>query len=349
MTGLAPSLSEKSEMTQSGHPPAPCKALIRMPNWLGDCVMAVPAIESLKAAFNDCEIDLIVNESLSGLGKLMASVNKVIALPDIGTKERKTALDLTRDSGYDLLIIMPNSFRSAWELWSPKIRVRAGYATSFRSSILTHAIKRPAAHSLHQSLYFFNLVKELYPTVEVQDMSLTIPAVAVDSAMKMLPRTGRPMVGVGFGAAYGSAKMWPADRFAELIDRLDKVALVVLVGSKPDRAVADKVLSHTKSSPVSLVGKTDIPALSAVLSRLDLYITNDTGPMHLAAAVGTSVIAIFGPTSPEETGPLGENHRVAYHKADCAPCWKRICPIDHRCMKSISVDEVLSVALGLLP
>jgi len=337
-------------MTQSGPPPAPLRALIRMPNWLGDSVMAIPAIKSLKAMFDDCKIDIIINESLSGLGELLTTtIEKTIALPENDTPSRKAALAGAAKSGYDLLIILPNSFRSAWELWSHNIRVRAGYAASLRSFILTHAIKRPTAHSMSQSDYFLNLVKELYPKIETKDMSLTVPGIAVDSSMSLLPSTDRPMVGVGFGAAYGSAKMWPADRFAELIDRLEEVAVVVLIGSKSDRAVADKVLNLTKSSPASLVGKTDIPALSAVLSRLDLYITNDTGPMHLSAAVGTSVIAIFGPTSPEETGPMGENHQVIYNKADCAPCWRRICPLDHRCMKSISVDEVAETALRLLP
>ncbi|VAX16081.1 ADP-heptose--lipooligosaccharide heptosyltransferase II [hydrothermal vent metagenome] len=321
-----------------------------MPNWLGDSVMAIPAIKSLKAMFDDCKIDIIINESLSGLGELLtATIEKTIALPENDASRRKAVLAGAAKSSYDLLIILPNSFRSAWELWSCNIGVRAGYAASLRSFILTHAIKRPTAHSMSQSDYFLNLVKELYPKIEAKDMSLTVPDTAVKSSIKALPRTDRPMVGVGFGAAYGSAKMWPADRFAELIDRLEEVAVVVLIGSKSDRAVADKVLDLTKSSPASLVGKTDIPALSAVLSRLDLYITNDTGPMHLASAVGTSVIAIFGPTSPEETGPIGENHHVICHKADCAPCWRRICPLDHRCMESISVDEALETALRLLP
>lgn len=320
-----------------------------MPNWLGDSVMAIPAIESLKAAFPACNIDIIISESLSGLGQLLTCVNKTIALPDIGKKERKVALDLAQDSGYDLLIVLPNSFRSAWELWSSRFRVRAGYAASFRSLTLTHAVKRPAAHSLHQSVYFFNLARALYPEIERKDINLAIPDSAISDSMNSLPSNNRPMVGVGFGATYGSAKMWPAERFAELIDKLEEVATVVLIGSKPDRAVADKVLGLVKSSPLSLVGKTDIPGLAAILSKLDVYITNDTGPMHLAAAVGTKVIAVFGPTSPEETRPLGENHHVVRHKADCAPCWKRICPIDHKCMESIGVDEVFKTALRLLP
>lgn len=319
-----------------------------MPNWLGDSVMAAPAIESLKAKFPDCAIEIAIKDSLASLGQLIPSVDKTIALPDIGTNQRKAALDQALDSGYDLLIVLPNSFRSAWELWSYKIKVRAGYAGSFRSFTLTHSIKRPAAHSLHQSLYFLNLIKGLYPGIETKDINLEVSDSAITDSVALLPSNDRPMVGIGFGATYGAAKMWPSEKFAELIDRLDEVAKVVLIGSKSEQEVADKVLGLVKSSPVSLVGKTDLPALAAILSRLDLYITNDTGPMHLAAAVGTKVIAIFGPTSAEETEPMGEEHHVVCHQADCAPCWKRICPIDHKCMEAISVDEVFGVSRDAL-
>ncbi len=323
----------------------PARALIRMPNWLGDCVMALPVIESLKAAFSECLIDIAIKESLAGLGELLSSVNKTISLPENDAPKRRAVLAQARDGGYDLLLTLPNSFRSTWDLWTSKIPVRAGYTGSFRSFTLTHAIKRPAKHSMSQADYFFRLAKSVYAELEVEKPKLSIPRGAFLKSESLLPPEKRPAIGVGFGAEYGSAKMWPAERFAELIDRLESMARIVLIGTDSDREMAAKVFALAKSSPLSLVGKTDLPTLAATLKRLALYITNDTGPMHLAAAAGTPVLAIFGPTSPEETGPAGGNHILIYHGADCAPCWKRRCPTDHRCMTAITVDEVADAAL----
>jgi lipopolysaccharide heptosyltransferase II len=193
---------------------------------------------------------------------------------------------------------------------------------------------------MSQADYFFRLAKSVYAELEVEKPKLSIPRSAFLKSESLLPPEKRPAIGVGFGAEYGSAKMWPAERFAELIDRLENMARIVLIGTDSDREIAAKVFALAKSSPLSLVGKTDLPTLVATLKRLALYITNDTGPMHLAAAAGTPVVAIFGPTSPEETRPLGGNHILIYHGADCAPCWKRKCPRDLECMNAVSVDEV---------
>ncbi|MBI5815628.1 MAG: lipopolysaccharide heptosyltransferase II [Nitrospinae bacterium] len=317
---------------------APRKLLAVMPNWLGDCVMALPALYGMKKAFPELSMSIAVKSAFMELGSLLPDVAATHPSDDL------SAIGGIRNGRYDTALILPNSFNSAWRsmmMGSPR---RIGYAGELRSILLTHAAPRPPKHSLHQQDYYANLVKAFFPKVEAIPAKLVIPDKANDEAASLLPVSGKPLVGIGFGASYGSAKMWPAEKFAELIDRLSGQADVVLIGAASDKELEARTKAHAKSRPLSLVGRTGLATLAAALSRLSLYITNDTGPMHLASALGVPVVAIFGPTSPEETMPLGDNVTVIYHKADCAPCWERVCPEDHRCMASVTVDEVYGAA-----
>jgi heptosyltransferase-2 len=196
--------------------------------------------------------------------------------------------------------------------------------------------------------YYLQIAKRLFPETVVAERCLNIPPSALQESLALLPKSSRPFVGFGFGASFGSAKMWPKDRYAELICKIADRAEVVLLGAESDREVEREILRLSGGKAVSLVGKTNLLALSAVMSRLGLYITNDTGPMHIAAGLGVPTIAIFGPTSPEETKPIGSNVHVIRHKADCAPCFKRQCPTDHRCMTAVAVEEVLWKALDVI-
>lgn len=327
---------------------SPIRILVRMPNWLGDCVMAMPVLASLKDTYPGAVVDIAINESLAGLGELAPFIDSVTPLPQDDPAARKRAFAQIRGAGYDTLLLLPNSFRSAWELWTYAIPERIGYATSLRSFMLTTAIPRPPRHSLHQTEHFLWLAESAFPGLKHAEVKLDVPEAAARRAAELLPESGKPLVGVGFGATYGAAKMWPAQRFAELIDRLSDEAQVVLVGAASDAEVEREVMKHVRSAPVSLVGQTNLPELAAVLRRLGVYITNDTGPMHLATALGAPVVAIFGPTSPEETKPLGGKLEMLYKDADCAPCWKRACPEDHRCMTAITVDEVEAAAREIM-
>ncbi|VAX17537.1 ADP-heptose--lipooligosaccharide heptosyltransferase II [hydrothermal vent metagenome] len=319
----------------------PQKILVRMPNWLGDAVMALPVILGLKELFPTATIDIAIKNNFAGLIGLLPLASDVIALPDKN-------LRLTRSGRYHTALILPNSFRAAWDIWRAGIPERIGFAGDMRSFLLTRPLPRPAKHSMSQAEYFKTLALAAFPGFQAGGLKLLAPGLAINSAMKLLPKENTPLIGIGFGASFGAAKMWPAERFALLIDRLDELGSVVLLGAESDRGVEQKVLGLSKSNPLSLVGATDIQTLAGVFSRLSLYITNDTGPMHLAAAIGTPVIALFGPTSPAETKPLDKNAEVIYHGADCAPCWKRSCPLDHRCMTAITVDEVEKEAIRKL-
>lgn len=309
--------------------------------------MAAPAMAGLSRRFPDARIDLLIQERFAGLGELFPFVSRVFPLPRARGEQRRLIRSL-RDEGYGAGVALPNSFRSAWRMWRANISYRIGYAGDFRSLLLTHPVPRPARHSVSQRDYYLLLLQGAWPGVKAGEVKLIIPRQAREKAERLLGRGGRPLVGMGFGASYGSAKMWPAERFSELADRLSETADVVLFGAETDREAEGEILRRALSGPKSLVGATDIPALAAAFSMLDLYITNDTGPMSLADAAGTKVLAVFGPTSPEETGPRGEEAMVIRHETACAPCWRRRCPTDHRCMKSITVNEVHEAALRAL-
>jgi heptosyltransferase-2 len=171
-----------------------------------------------------------------------------------------------------------------------------------------------------------------------------------DHVSCLLPDHAGATVGIGFGASFGAAKMWPAQRFALLIQKLLATgARVVLLGGGSDQEVEQAVLKSISGvKPLSLVGQTNIPQLAAVMTRLTCYVTNDTGPMHLAAALGVPTVAIFGSTSPKETAPREPNVTLIHHGANCAPCWKRECSTNHQCMTAISIDEVFTAVKTLL-
>ncbi len=308
-----------------------------MPNWLGDCVMSLPILQGLKNLFPNGTIDIAIKNNLAGLGEILAYIDNTISPQNL--KNRK----------YDTALILPNSFRSAYEIWQSNAPERIGYAGQLRSLLLTSAVKRPLRGTLHQSDYYGRLARKAFPQIELSPPALDIAQKYFDQLDELLPSSSdKPKIGVGFGATYGDAKMWPAERFAMLIDRLSEVAQVVLIGSDAEKEIEQRVLSEVTSKPISLVGRTNLPTLAAALSSFSVYLSNDTGPMHLASALGTPVVAIFGPTSPDETKPLGNNVTVIYRKAVCAPCWKRKCLLDHQCMTAITVDEVETAVLRIL-
>ncbi len=323
------------------------RIIIRMPNWLGDCVMAAPVIESIRALLPNAKIDVAIKDNMAGLGAILPAVDNVIALPEKGGSQRGGAIKSALKAGYDLLILLPNSFRSAWEFYDRSIPVRIGYAGGFRSFLLTNPVAPPVRRSLHQVEYYRKIVSSLFPDLPNVAPIIEIPKSATQIIESLLPRSDKPLVGIGFGATYGTAKMWPVERFAQTIDRISASADVVLLGAESERGIEREIMEKTTSNPTSLVGKTDIIELAAALKKMSLFITNDSGPMHLASVVGADTVALFGPTSPDETRPWvgGE---IIYHNADCSPCWKRNCDTDHRCMESISVDEVVHLAMKKL-
>jgi heptosyltransferase-2 len=324
---------------------APARLVIRAPNWLGDAVMALPALDAVRRALPESFIAVAATPSVAPIFE-----EDTIARPDavVALDKRREAAAL-RAGTFDAILLLPNSFRSAWVGRQAAIPERWGYSANLRSALLTKRVSRPRT-VVHQCVYYFDLIRALGFDGEPRPPSVSVKPETVARAVALLERNGLAMpaelVGFAPGAAYGHAKRWPPSRVAETIVRLsrERGTACVLVGAGADRDAAREIESSLPSDvrAINLIGRTSLRELAGVLSRCSAFVSNDSGAMHLAAAIGVPVAAIFGPTNERVTAPVGA-HDVLVHEVFCRPCMLRDCPIDHRCMKGISAASVFDV------
>ena len=337
-------------MAEPFDPQAIARVLIRAPNWLGDAVMALPAMAAVRRTFPRSAIGVAAPASVAPMFSEMTDVS-----PDhVLTVNRATETADLRLGRYDLVILLPNSFRSAWVARRAQVPHRWGIAANARGWLLTRRV-RPARTGRHQAARYLALMEALGISATDDLPRIGVTTVTRQRAAEQLARDGvdasAALVGIAPGAAYGHAKRWPPRRVAELVQRLgQRDATCVLVGAASDRDAGREIESALPSSArvVNLIGRTDLRLLAGLLERCQAFVSNDSGAMHLAAAVGVPVTAIFGPTDERVTAPLG-NHDVIIHQVFCRPCMLRDCPIDHRCMKRISVDRVFESVVRRLP
>ena len=312
--------------------------------------MALPALGAVRQAFPDSAL------TLAGLASVLPVFQEdtAVAPQALVTLAAETQAAALGAGGFDAVLLLTNSFGSAWAARRSGIRQRWGYAAGVRGPLLTKAIPRPG-EDLHQSDYYLRLVRALaahrpeeLPAADpgqVPFVRLTeVTRLRAERFLEQLGApAGTPLVGFAPGAAYGHAKRWPPERVANVITRLARERGIrsVLVGAGGDRD-AGRAIESTLPADVSVlnvIGRTDLRLLMGVLRACRAFVSNDSGAMHLAAALGVPVAAIFGPTNEKATAPLGD-HDVILHQVFCRPCMLRECPIDHRCMKRISEDEV---------
>ena len=327
------------------------RIVVRTPNWLGDAVLALPAIAAVRRAFSHAALAVAAPASIAPMfeEETSARQDEIVML-----KEKGDAASL-RGGRFDAIVLLPNSFRSAWVARQAQIPERWGYANAFRGPLLTRAVARPRARTLHQAEYYKTLVSQLEMEAGSELPRVRPRSATSERADIMLTREGlggsARIVGLAPGAAYGHAKRWPPKRVADLVARLTKErgAACLLVGAADDREAGREIESALPPDVriVNLIGRTDLRLLIGILARCDAFVSNDSGAMHLAAAAGLPVTAIFGPTDDRATGPLGD-HDVMIHQVFCRPCMLRDCPIDHRCMKGITVDAVFAAVAGRL-
>jgi heptosyltransferase-2 len=317
------------------------RLVVRMPNWLGDVVMALPALAAVRAAYPDAFLAVAISPSLA---PLFAEATAARPQQVIGVEKADEAARLRGDR-FDAALLLTNSFRTAWAARRAGIAQRWGYAASGRRLLLTRAVRRPR-HG-HQSEYYLALVRGLGIDAPALEPRIHVSAQSLARAARLLDAhgiaAGESIVGFAPGAAYGHAKRWPPERVADVIVRVvrERGARCVLVGAGGDRD-AGRAIESTLPPDVrvaNLIGRTDLRQLAGVLAACRAFVANDSGAMHLAAAVGVPVTAIFGPTNERSTAPLGD-HDVILHQVFCRPCMLRECPIDHRCMQRISAAEV---------
>lgn len=317
------------------------RLVIRTPNWLGDAVLALPAIAAVRRAYASATLAIAAPRSVAPLFEEDTSAEQDELLP---LSDSRASAPL-RNGRFDAILLLPNSFRSAWVARTAGIPERWGYSAGVRTLLLTRAVTRP--RKVHQAEYYRALVRDLGIAVADERPRVAARPESLARADALLAQHGlvetHPLVGFGPGAAYGHAKRWPPRRVADVIVRLTKErgASCVLVGVAGDREAGREIESALPPDVriVNLIGRTDLRLLIGILARCDAFVSNDSGAMHLAAAIGLPVTAIFGPTDERATAPLGE-HDVLINQVFCRPCMLRDCPIDHRCMKGISVDMV---------
>ncbi len=322
-------------------PPLPERLLIRAPNWLGDAVMALPAVRAVRAALPNARIAVGAVAAVAPIFEEHTGA----AQDDIVVVSAATEVASLAGASFDAALLLTNSFRTAWAARQAGIGDRWGYRGNMRGLLLTRPVGRPSG-PVHQSAYYADLVRGLGIPVSETVPRMSVRPETFIRAQAFLLRHGvsveAPVVGFAPGAAYGHAKRWPPKRVAEVIARLagSSGATCMLVGAAGDRAAAREIELALPSGVrvVDFVGRTDLRLLVGLLAVCDAFVSNDSGAMHLAAALGVPVTAIFGPTDEHATAPDGND--VLVHDVFCRPCMLRECPIDHRCMKGITVDAV---------
>ena len=322
------------------------RVIVRAPNWLGDAVMALPALAAVRRAFATKTLVLAATAPIVPLFEEITP-----AAPDeILTIDREREVAQLRAARGDALLLLTNSFGSAWIARRSGIPERWGYRAAGRRLLLTRGVARPKG-AVHQVEYYLALVRGL--GIDAPDRANAIPAMQPSPAARARAdallaaagvEPGSTIVGFAPGAAYGQAKRWPPDRVAQVIAALTRQGVVaVLVGARADRPTARAIESTLPPGTrvVDLIGRTSLRELVGVVARCAAFVSNDSGAMHVAAALGVPLTAIFGPTDERATAPAGQAD-VILRDVFCRPCMLRDCPIDHRCMKRIDVDSVLT-------
>lgn len=325
------------------------RVVVFAPNWLGDAVMALPALADVRRAWPDATIDIAARPAIAPLVPLMPGRFGTVVLRD-----RPAGIDAVASGRYDVALLLPNSFNAAWMARRAGVPERWGYAHDLRGVLLTKAVPPPVR--LHQAAYFQHLTTRLGFGAGPLVPRLDVSPDAVAAATTLLRDHGwdghAPLIAIAPGAAFGGAKKWPAASFARMIDLLaTDGARAVIVGARADAAAAAEVraIADRSTDPMDLTGRTDLPALAGVLSRCRTLVTNDSGAMHVAAALGTDVLAIFGPTNEHETRPLGPGRATVLHgDVWCRPCMLRECPLTQRCMRQVTPDAAAEAARSSL-
>ncbi|MEE2821483.1 MAG: lipopolysaccharide heptosyltransferase II [Acidobacteriota bacterium] len=337
--------------------------LIRGTNWIGDSVMSLAALRELRRLYPKCHISLLVTPWVLGLFEGQGLVDKIIPFQSSGSTWQDLRSLRKQLRHFQTVVLFQNAFRAAAIAFFSGIPERIGYATDGRSLLLTRRA-RPRIKKLkrHQTYHYLDLLYQtglsshnyLKETTFIPDIHLDISQKGSKHIDELLqasgPSSGGPLVVINPGAYYGTAKRWFIDRYAVLADRLidDIKAEIVLVGSPEEIPLAQKIQALSKHPLKVLTGQTDLQSLMSLLSRCDLFVTNDSGPMHLAASLDTPQIALFGSTDEVATGPFSARAHVLHKHVECSPCLLRECPIDLRCFSKITVDEVYNAARAIL-
>jgi heptosyltransferase II len=358
----------------------PRRILVRGVNWLGDAVMTTPALLRLREKFPGAHLALLTPEKLRELWTNHPAVDEIISFA--ADENIFGVAKKLRAGKFDAALVLPNSPRAALEIYLAGIPQRIGNARAWRNFFLTQAIapradavkmhkrsvaeikklvENPAAQihgpeiptAANQIFEYLNLAAAFGANPGLLAPKLSVTPEEISAAQKKfgLENVSRPIFGLNAGAEYGPAKRWPVEKFISAAKEIQQRTncVWILFGGKNDLPITNQIemaLQNPQSAIFNLAGKTSLRELMSLLKICRVLVTNDTGPMHVAAALGTPVVAIFGSTSPELTGPIFSNgSKILKSDAACSPCFLRECPIDFRCMNTISVERVVETTL----
>ena len=319
---------------------------MRSPNWLGDAVMALPAVRNLKNLIGDSPLTVAAPEKLAVLWQKCPFVDQVIALE----KPRNLAATAgqLREGIFNSAVLLPNSLRVAAEAWRAGIPQRIGYARSGRSLLLSNPIPTPVRNParLHQRFYYLDLVTALGAPGET-----TLPKLRKDPTVVTGSRG--LVLAICPGAEYGPAKRWPVENFVEVARHFvaTRSARILLLGAVVDIPVAEAFVQQMPGADThveNMVGRTSLAEFMSMLASARLVLCNDSGAMHVASALGVPTLAVFGSTEPQLTGPMGARSRVLRHHVPCSPCFLRECPLDFACMSNVTPQMAIAAAETML-
>lgn len=334
----------------------PRTILVRMPNWIGDLVMGTPVLTDLRAAFPEASITAMCRAPGCELLQKDPSIDELYCFtrPEnkfLRRQDLRNIIAKIEAGKFDTSVLLTNSFSSAWLCWQGKVKRRIGYSAHFRRLLLTDPIPWPKEKA-HQVDLYKGLLAPLGVGKSKTAPRLFVDEREVEESKELLYqrgyKRGEKLIGINPGAAYGSAKCWPPERFRELALELEKEAHVVFFGDAQTSSLVKEICKSLPGRVMNLAGVTSLRQLACIIKDCDLLVTNDSGPMHIAAAFDTPLVALFGSTDEEATGPYGKPDAVINKHAKCSPCFKRKCPIDFRCMKEIQVKEVANKSRELL-
>ena len=337
----------------------PAALLVRAVNWLGDAVLTTPALGAVREAFPAARISLAATPLVAELFRHHPDIDEILVYENAGRYSGvsgmlRIAWDLRRRR-FAAALLFQNAFNAALLAFLAGIPDRSGYATDGRRLLLTRTVPvTDEVRRLHHAEYYLRLVAGLGITRPVSPrMRLGVTRDESEAMEKRLSSLGIPpgkrILGINPGATYGSAKRWYPDRFSAVADSLSEEwgASVVLMGSVPERPLSEEIEASMRRKPVNLSGRTTLRELLALISRCSFIVTNDSGPMHIAAALGVPLVAIFGPTDWRKTSPWTENAKVVRVDVDCTPCRLRECDSVHECMLGGTAEMVVDAARTL--
>jgi heptosyltransferase-2 len=356
--GEVSKINFKRELMESLRSFQPRNIIVRMPNWIGDLVMATPILHDLRRAYPHARMTAMCRSPLCDLLTADPVIDELFCFSKASgfgrRTERRSVVEKLRRGKYDLGILLTHSFSSAWCFWLGGVQKRLGYESNGRKVLLTHSLPFPQnIQSQHLVTTYKTLLEPLGISITDTPPCLYLTLKEITDAKELLKQRGIPegalIVGINPGATYGSAKCWLPERFRAVTEKLlrDKDIYIVYFGDQSTVNLVKEICTSLPPRVINLAGQTNLRELSSLISCCHMLLTNDSGPMHIADAVGTPIVALFGSTSEVITGPyrLGT---VIHKHVECSPCYQRTCPIDFRCMERIGADEVYEAVIKTL-